>query len=556
MGRLGSMEVFAEIMKTYTGRSVRVFYEESIEYPFVDLREPIVELPSSLQSKEHLFSTLRGRFAHPFISGELAHAAGILRLNAPWWASKDIKTNTPLITLLGFIESVRAYAEQQSLRVVDTGFLAAHIRGTYKHLEDIPKCILLSFLRDTPSLIEELQPPEAVRNLSGVVQAYENQDLPFFASLVKENVFTLPALPFDPQQWCDNANGVAEAESSDEEKEEGAESVDGQDNPEDEKGGSVSPVSPFSQESKEHSEEQSEDLLEELEVLPENKEIKEEKESIHQSKLEEKHQRDNLFKKSSQVSKTVFNQRNKKFRKRPKNSLDNRLLRASIRGFIKAKIRAPKISKYNSSTPPGRLDSRAAVAAAAQESMGIPVTARPFRVTQRKKEESPPPIVGLMCDISGSMQGSVNPMSSLAWALSNAIPRVKGKFAAVTFGSSVKPFVKVGEKLAFPMTFEAYDSREAASNALLALIGHLNLLKSQDVRVIIISSDMIWSDPEIKASSAILKQLKKEGVHIFVVPYHQAMRSWWEGLATPIVSKNLEELPLEITKRISSVLSS
>lgn len=210
------------------------------------------------------------------------------------------------------------------------------------------------------------------------------------------------------------------------------------------------------------------------------------------------------------------------YKTRPPTPEDHNLASSLVVTFRKARWRAPSKTRVTSKTPPGRLSSRAAVTVAAQRSMGIPVTAEPFRQTVRKRVEGPPPIVGMACDISGSMKESAAPMAQIIWASSRAVPRAGGKFAAVSFGSSVKSLVLPGSKPNQVPVINAIADDHKAFEAISALTGGLNLLGNTDgVKILIISSDGIWSKQEKEKSVALLKRLEKYGVHVFWIPFQK-----------------------------------
>lgn len=237
-------------------------------------------------------------------------------------------------------------------------------------------------------------------------------------------------------------------------------------------------------------------------------------------KYEQKKAEDEARNRSKMIADKVFPKDALKYTSRPPTAEDNTLASSLVVTFRKARWRAPSKTIKTSKTPPGKLSSRAAVTSAAQRSMGIPVTAEPFRQVIRKRVEGPPPIVGMACDVSGSMTASVQPMAQIMWACSRAIPRVGGKFAAVSFGQTVKALIPPGARPNQVPVFQAKDGYEEAFGAISALTGGLNLLGNVNgVKILIISSDGMWQADQREASVALLKRLERHGVHVFWITF-------------------------------------
>lgn len=265
-----------------------------------------------------------------------------------------------------------------------------------------------------------------------------------------------------------------------------------------------------------------EDLLDEMEPDASD-ELQEETPippSFDPERYKQKEDEDKAKLATQQIAKKVFPKEVMKYRTRPATAEDNALASNLINTFRKAQWRAPTKITKTSMTPPGKLMSRAAVSMAAQKRMGLPTTAEPFRQTIRKRTENPPPIIGMACDISGSMMNSEKPMAQIVWACSRAVPRVGGKFAAVSFGKAVKSLIAPGEKPAQVPILKANQSYEMAFEAISALAGGLNLLSRQNgVKVLILSTDGEWHTDQKQNSIELLKRLEKNGVHVFWITF-------------------------------------
>lgn len=93
-------------------------------------------------------------------------------------------------------------------------------------------------------------------------------------------------------------------------------------------------------------------------------------------------------------------------------------------------------TKISSELPPGRLRGKEALRGSAEKSMGRLPTAKPWKRTKRKRIEQPKLRVGVVVDVSGSMDSVIPTVSSTMWAVANAVHDVGGKAAGYSFGDS------------------------------------------------------------------------------------------------------------------------
>ena len=247
-----------------------------------------------------------------------------------------------------------------------------------------------------------------------------------------------------------------------------------------------------------------------------------------------------------------------------KPNVEDRNLRTKLTKALRnARWRAPARSEVQSPMPPGRLSSRDAVLWAAQESMDMPITAKPFIQERIQSREGPPPYLGMACDVSGSMGESEKPMSSLIWAMSHAVPTVGGKFAAVSFDRQVKSLAKPGKRLPDVPLVKAKGNYEAAYQAIQSLVGGLDLLNPQKgVRVLLISSDAMWRKQEIERSKPLLKSLSRSGVHVLWVTFQvgigiaelKASDAIFSDIGTIIEFESMDDIALGLGRAISQIV--
>ena len=177
-------------------------------------------------------------------------------------------------------------------------------------------------------------------------------------------------------------------------------------------------------------------------------------------------------------------------------------------------------TNVNSMLPSGRLRGRTAVMAEAQKSRGQMITAEPWRTKKRKSVHKTPLTVGIIGDVSGSMGGSVESVSSISWVLSEAVNRVQGKSATILMGNTAYGLIKSGERHRLIPRYNASFGFEAFRDAFDAIDGTLNLTGGRGARILFIASDghFVSSEHERYAWKA-MKECRNNGVQVFWLDY-------------------------------------
>lgn len=179
-----------------------------------------------------------------------------------------------------------------------------------------------------------------------------------------------------------------------------------------------------------------------------------------------------------------------------------------------AKYRERSQTDVKSNTPPGRLRTRALVQRNAMRARGVYQEVEPWKRTVRKHTEDPNLTVGVMVDISGSMNAAMEPMAITAYVLSEAVRRVQGRTAMVYYGDSVFPTLKPGQHLDGVKIYGAYDSYEAFDTGFRALDGALSLLNGEGAKLLVIVSDGHYKSPERESAKKWLKRCTESGVAV------------------------------------------
>lgn len=187
----------------------------------------------------------------------------------------------------------------------------------------------------------------------------------------------------------------------------------------------------------------------------------------------------------------------------------------------KAKYRDRDITEVKSHEPQGRLNIRAAMQNDAYKAQGAMPTAREWTRKVRKQTEEPKLTVGVMVDISGSMRPAMQPMATTAWVMSEAVRRVQGKAAMVYYGQDVFPTLKKGQHLDAVNVWTANDPTEKFDKAFKALDGELNLLHGNGARLLVVVSDGVYTDVELKKATAWMKRCEENGVAVLWLTYQR-----------------------------------
>lgn len=180
----------------------------------------------------------------------------------------------------------------------------------------------------------------------------------------------------------------------------------------------------------------------------------------------------------------------------------------------KAKYRERSLTEIKSHAPQGRLKARVAIQNAAAKSRGVRETQPAWVAKKRKHTDDPTLSIGVMVDISGSMDSAMEAMATTAWVMSEAGRRVQAKTAMVYFGSGVFSTLKVGQKLDKVSVWSAPDGTEKFDKAFKALDGELNLTYGEGVRLLVVVSDGHYTSAEIDKTIEAARLCDRNGVGV------------------------------------------
>lgn len=181
----------------------------------------------------------------------------------------------------------------------------------------------------------------------------------------------------------------------------------------------------------------------------------------------------------------------------------------------KARYRDRLVVERMTENPPGRLRTTVAMHGAANKAMGMRKRTEPFRSRGYRTVEDPNLTVGIMCDVSGSMGSTMEPMGIATWVIQEAVRRVQGRAAAIYYGNAVFPTLKPGQHQKDVVFYSAQDGSEAFDEAFKSIDGALSLLHGNGARLLVNVSDGNYrANGQAQACEKWLARCKAMGVAV------------------------------------------
>ncbi|MGC4808737.1 VWA domain-containing protein [Micromonospora sp. DT233] len=197
---------------------------------------------------------------------------------------------------------------------------------------------------------------------------------------------------------------------------------------------------------------------------------------------------------------------------RPPTDDERAAARQLARALRQAAYREPTPTVTTSVTPPGRLVTRAALAADAQRAAGQIPTSEPWRRTERRRAPQPPIHVGIVADVSPSVSAFARPIASAAWITAQATAWAGGTSATVTFGRYVTAVTRPGQPPEKVRLFAKEEDTQGFPLAVDSLDAALDLADPRGgARLLVIVSDGEFTATEIAEGRARLDRLVRAG---------------------------------------------
>lgn len=179
--------------------------------------------------------------------------------------------------------------------------------------------------------------------------------------------------------------------------------------------------------------------------------------------------------------------------------------------LTRARFRQRTRTEITSASPPGNLRTREALTEAAMEAQGLFPVVEPWKRIKRKKIEAPPLRVGLISDISGSMNMLDHLVQQMTWTFADAVRRAGGTFAGALFGDSTKPLCRVGQMLPQVPLWTSNAGSEDFSGAFDAVHGELTLFHEGALLIYITDGHLVKPGEPDRANLRLQKLIESGG---------------------------------------------
>lgn len=209
-----------------------------------------------------------------------------------------------------------------------------------------------------------------------------------------------------------------------------------------------------------------------------------------------------------------------------------------------------------SDQPPGRIDMRGKMVRRFQRESGMMPTAHHYHRTVIDDAPSPRKVVGIGCDMSGSMWGAQEALGVTRWMLTEALSMTQGEVAAVIFGEDAWPIQSPRDRLREIEIYNADDRYENYMEAFSLLDAELDLIDGDGAKLLVWFTDGHFNQGSaVRYAEQTMDECRKAGVTVLwvnVSGYFARPDAYGHGT---IVDTHGELTPLEIAKRIGQAVA-
>lgn len=181
-----------------------------------------------------------------------------------------------------------------------------------------------------------------------------------------------------------------------------------------------------------------------------------------------------------------------------------------VRILRKARYKDRVKTKVASEIPPGRL----VVSAAVQKSANPRLHVNRWSEVRRHHVEQPKLKLGMLADVSGSMDRAMEPMGSASWIFSNVVQQIEGTAATVYYGQGVIPVLKPGEVQKQVDIWDANDGGHVIGDAFKMLNGSLRIADGVGARLLVVISDAHYQDRETQEAEKAITDCISTGAAV------------------------------------------
>ncbi|MFI7543771.1 VWA domain-containing protein [Actinoplanes sp. NPDC049599] len=174
-----------------------------------------------------------------------------------------------------------------------------------------------------------------------------------------------------------------------------------------------------------------------------------------------------------------------------------------------ARTRNPEPGAKSSLIPPGRLRTRHAITADAQTAQGQLPTAAPWQQRTQLPPPKPTLHLGILADLSGSMEPYADELSSAAWIFAHAARRSEAVTTTIGFGSHTSVLVAPGARPQQVLHMIADQATSTFPEAVKVADRLLDLRHGRTLRMLVVVSDGRLDD--IPAGQKLITTLHRAG---------------------------------------------
>jgi hypothetical protein len=183
--------------------------------------------------------------------------------------------------------------------------------------------------------------------------------------------------------------------------------------------------------------------------------------------------------------------------------------------------------RTTSPTPPGRLNMGRALARDAQRAAGSIATAEPFTQTRRRSTPTPPLRVGIVVDVSGSMENACKPVASAAWIVARAaaLTDPDSRTATIAYDHDLTALTRPTHRAPDRVTtFKADGGNHNLGDAIDALDHVLELDRPGAGRLLVIVTDAHYFGNETPDAVTRINRLTAAGCAVLQLTVEQESR--------------------------------
>ncbi|WP_072816047.1 hypothetical protein [Rhodococcus zopfii] len=203
-----------------------------------------------------------------------------------------------------------------------------------------------------------------------------------------------------------------------------------------------------------------------------------------------------------------------RIRNRPPTDAEIAERAAIVRRLKRAQYEAPRQVTEHVAYPAGNARTSGLVQRAAQRANGQVVTATPWRRNRRKVAEKPPLHVGVVVDVSGSMDRWLPVAGTVIWSLAAAAAELGGTAAATGFGGTVTALLGPRTRPNRVPVVPGGSSSTGCAEAMSAVTAGADLTTAFGARVLVVLTDGELPSHEASAINDRVRYLRRHDVHV------------------------------------------